>query len=235
MVLLQSGGWQVFFHYGQLTRSHAQAEALNFAASYGDTDITHDPGTVGYGSPRHREYYTRGLSHNVPLVNGEGQEPPQPGELLAFSADPARVSARQPAYRKAARASRTLAIAGGALVDTATIESTGGTQRLGLALHVQGKARLPASFAADAQFAANRPAAFGYWRTARRATYQDRATIEVDYGRVVLRITFEAPGEFTLWHGSAPDIPPRRREGFYLELAGRATAATFTTSFVPVR
>jgi hypothetical protein len=46
MALLKSGPWQVFLHYGQLTRSHTQSEALNYSAFYEDTDITHDPGTV---------------------------------------------------------------------------------------------------------------------------------------------------------------------------------------------
>ncbi len=233
MALLKSSGWQVFFHYGQLTRSHAQAEALNFAAFYGDADITHDPGTVGYGSPLHKEYYTRGLSHNVPLVNGEGSEPPQPGELLAYSAGPARVAARLPLYRKNAHAERTLAIVDGALVDTTTVGSAAGPQQLGLALHVQGKARLPAGFVAAPDFAKGRPAAFRYWRDVRGTTGRDQLTVEVECSGQRLQLTFAAPGEFTLWHGSAPDLPPRRREAFYLELIAPATTATFTTTFAP--
>ena len=89
--VLREGGWQVFLHVGQLARSHSQQEALNFAATFGAADITHDPGTVGYGSPLHRGYYTRGLAHNVPLVNGLGQEGHAPGEMLEFG--PARVRA----------------------------------------------------------------------------------------------------------------------------------------------
>ncbi len=94
MAVLKQDGWQLSFHYGQLDPSHAQAEALNWEAVYGSTDITHDAGTVGYGSPLHREFYTRGQAHNVVLIDGEGQQKWTPGELLAF--DPARVAARQP-------------------------------------------------------------------------------------------------------------------------------------------
>lgn len=126
MAVLRHGSWQVFLHYGQLTASHAQAEALNFSAFYGATDITHDPGTVGYGSPFHKDYYTKGLNHNVPLLNGEGETPPQAGKLLEFSAEKARVSASQPNYRAGATAGRTLAIEGERLTDTATIRSTTG-------------------------------------------------------------------------------------------------------------
>ncbi len=236
MALLKSGGWQVFFHYGQLSHSHIQAEALNYSAFYSDSDITHDPGVVGYGSPLYKGYYQRGLNHNVPLVNGEGQEPPQRGELLAYSDAPARVSAAQPAYRKDARARRTLTIDGHTLVDTATVESTGPTpQKLGLALHVQGRVKLPADFRAEAAFATGRPEPFKYWRDVRSASFRDRAEFDVDYGQgVLMHVTLATPSEFRIWHGSSPDVPPKRRESFYLELVAPATQATFTTTFAPV-
>ncbi|MBI5382917.1 MAG: heparinase II/III family protein [Opitutae bacterium] len=233
MAILRDGPWQVFFHYGQLTASHSQSEALNYSASYGETEITRDPGTVGYGSPLYRGYYTRGLCHNVPLLNGEGQKPPQAGELLSFSAQPARVSAAQPHYLANASARRTLAIEDGKLIDTAQIASQSGAQKLGLALHVQGKARLPGSFAADDTLTTNRPKAFGYWQNVRSAIFRDQAEFDVVYNKVTLRVTLVAPGEFRLWHGSSPDIPPHRRESFYLELTSPAESATFTTTFAP--
>jgi hypothetical protein len=230
MALIKSGQWQVFFHYGQLTKSHSQAEALNYSAFYGDTDISHDPGVVGYGSPLYKGYYQRGLNHNVPLVNGEGQEPISPGELLSFS--PTAVSAAQPKYRKDARARRTLAIEGDRLIDTATVESTASTpQKLGLAIHLQGKVRLPDSFVADDSLKAGRPEPFGYWRDVRSASFRDRAEFDVVYGSVVMHVTIATPGEFQLWHASTPDVPPKRRESFYVETKG--TSATFTTTFAP--
>lgn len=236
MALLKSGSWQVFLHYGQLVRSHSQAEALNYSAFFGDTDITHDPGTVGYGSPLYRGYYTRGLNHNVPLINGEGETPPQPGEVLDYSADPARISVAQPSYRADAAARRTLAIEGSTLVDTATIESTKGPQKLGLALHVQGKPRLSAEFADAQDFAVDRPDSFKHWQEVRAANFRDRAEFDVDYGHdLIVRITVTAPGQFRLWHGSSPDVPPKRRDSFYLELAHPATSATFTTRFTPAQ
>ena len=42
-----------------------------------------------------------------------------------------------------------------------------------------------------------------------------------------------AEQEFRVWHGSTPDVPPRRRESLYLELATPGTSATFTTTFSP--
>jgi hypothetical protein len=252
MAILKQGPWQLFFHYGQLTRSHSQSEALNFSAAFGETDVTHDAGTVGYGSPLHREYHTRGLAHNALLVDGEGQdlgplkekrewivEQPNPlsptrGELLAFSSEPARVSAALPRYQKNARARRTLAINGDTLTDVAIIETTdGASHQLGLALHLQGAVRLPASFAANTTFAENRPEPFRYWRDARRASFRDRVELDVAYDNLVLRVSIACPGEFTLWHASTPDVPPNRRESLYLETAG--TAAIFTTTFAPLK
>ena len=61
MAIICSGPWQLFFHYGQLTGSHAQAEALNFEAFYNDVDVTHDPGTAGYGSKFTTEYFRSGV------------------------------------------------------------------------------------------------------------------------------------------------------------------------------
>jgi hypothetical protein len=234
MAVLKSGPWQIFLHYGQLAKSHVQAEALNYSAFYGDTDVTHDPGTVGYGSPLYKGWYQRGLNHNVPLLAGEGEEPTQPGELIEYLESPARVSAAQPHYRHDATARRALAIDGDTLTDTATIESTHGAQKLGLALHVQGKVTLPESFLAAKDFATGRPEPFTYWRDVRSATFRDRAEFDVDYGKgLVLHVTLATPGEFTLWHGSTPDVPPHRRESFYLELIAPANNATFTTTFAP--
>jgi hypothetical protein len=252
MAILRKGPWQLFFHYGQLTRSHTESEALNFSVAYGETDVTHDAGTVGYGSPLHRGYHTRGLAHNTPLVDGEGQdlgpfdearewiiEQPNPnaptlGELLSFSAEPPRVSAAQPLYRKNARARRTLAIENETLVDVAVIETTDGlTHKLGLPLHLQGKVRLPDTFVADPAFSQGRSQPFEYWLDARRAQYRDQVELEVVYGSLVLKVTINCPGEFTLWHASTPDVPPDRRESLYLETTGKA--ATFTTTFSAVK
>ena len=233
MAVLKQGPWQVFLHYGQLTASHSQAEALNYSATYGATDVTHDPGTVGYGSPFHKEYYTRGLNHNVPLIDGEGEVPPKPGRLLAYSEDPARVSAAQPDFSPNAAAARTLAIEGDRLVDVATIRTKDGTTHaLGLSLHLQGRVRLPAAFRPTDTFAVSRPASFGYWRGVTTATCHDQVSFDVDFGGLTLRVAIAVPGEFTIWHGSTPDVPPRRREGFYLETHG--ASATFTTTFSPV-
>lgn len=236
--LLKQGRWQVFFHYGQVNQSHSQDEALNWSASFDGVDVTHDPGTVGYGSPMSSGYYRRGLNHNVPLVGGEGQKPWHPGVLLQFDADAAVMSAEQPEYRPGVAARRSLRIDGDALVDEVSVTCAGAGEAHGLALHLQGTPRLPESFRpveAD-WFAAGRPKSFSYWTNVKSARFHDRVEVEVELaGGSVLRVVFETPGEFTLYQGSSPDVPPRYRAGFYLERADRARVATFVTTLSPAR
>lgn len=234
MAVLRSGPWQVFFHYGQLVRSHAQAEALNYSAFFDGTDLTHDTGVVGYGSPLYRGYYTRGLNHNVPLVGGEGQEGIHPGELLGF--EPARVSAAQPVYRKGVQARRTLKIESGALVDTVeVVRSAPATGALGLALHLQGVVRRSPSFEADPEFAQGRPAAFRFWRDVRVTQCNQTLELEVETGETRVQVTVSAPGMFRVWQGSSPDVPPKRRTSLYLEMNDPALGeAVFVTRFAPL-
>lgn len=233
MAVLRAGEWQVFLHYGQLAKSHSQREALNFSATHGAADITHDPGTVGYGSPLHRGYYTRGLAHNVPLIDGEGQEGNDRGAMLEFT--PARARAVQPKYRPGVSAGRELAIEGDALRDTVTVECAGGPRRLGLAFHLQGRARLPEGFWADTDFARGRPEEFAQWTEVRVGRFKQTVEFEAAFaGGTVIRVVLNAPGEFRIWRGSSPDAPPRRRESFYLELTEPASRAVFTTTLVPV-
>lgn len=230
MALLKRDDWQVFFHYGQLTTSHAQAEALNFEATFRGIDITHDAGTVGYGSPLHSGYFTRGLAHNVPLFDGEGQRGWNEGELIAFDADSARVEAAQP-YAEGAMAKRALQIENNVLCDVVSLEALAST-RLGLVLHLQGEVRLPAELVSDATFADSRPAPFGFWKEVRTAIFHDSASFEVVFAGVKMRVTFQVPGTFSVSHANTPDAPPRRRQSFYLETTGQATQ--FTTLFEPL-
>ena len=224
MAILRSGPWQVYFHYGQLDASHAQAEALNFEAFYRDLDVTHDPGTVGYGSPLHRDYYTKGLVHNVPLVDGAGQERWARGELIGFSAT--EVSARQPSYRPGVSVERKIAIVDEALVDTVTVKTSDGQRhRLGLTLHLQGEIAMPDGFTADpTRFASGYPAAFGYWDGARTG---GSSRLRMRLGGRTFEVNFDAGRPLRVALGNLPEVPPLRRQAIYVELDG--TEATFVT------
>lgn len=237
MAILKNGPWQVFFHYGQLVASHSQAEALNFEAFYEKTDVTHDPSTVGYGSPLHNEFYSKAFAHNVPLVDGLGQEGWNPGKLLAFEPNGAtvRVAASQPTYRKSAHAERELRIGPRGLTDTVMLSTTDNkTHELGLFLQIQGKAELPDAFQPDNSLANGTGllAGFNYWKDVRSASFTDQAVFMVTYpdGRK-MRVTFVLPGAFTVTHASSPDVPPKRRETFYVRVKGEKTI--FKTTIEP--
>jgi oligo-alginate lyase len=216
MAILKKGPWQVYFHYGQVDASHAQAEALNYEAFFRDTRVTDDPGTVGYGSPLHAGYYKTGLAHNVPLVDGVGQQGWKEGELVTFDAVAGVVEARQPEYRKDAKAGRRLRIDGDRLIDEVVVTKTsGGAGRLGLVVHVQGSVAVPESY---------RPVeSFAYWTNTRGGTARDEATFAVRFedGRT-LRLRVATAGAFRVVHGSAPDVPPRRNEVLYFEVEGES-------------
>ncbi len=235
MAVIRKGPWQVFFHYGQLTQSHSQEEALNFEAFYNLTDITHDPGTVGYGSPLHREYFTTGLAHNVPLVNGQGQKKWAPGKFVEFEADEGEVEAAQPEYQLGVSASRKLKVEGSRLIDTVKVQ-TRQTGKIGLVLHLQGQVEVPSRlFHDDPDFSSKMPVeSFRYWQNARTASYenQNKVAVLVRYPEVVLKVTFDVPGPFSLTLVNSPDTPPARRDTLYLETSG--TDVTFKTTFEPV-
>ena len=218
MAVLRGGAWQVYVHYGQLHQSHAQAEALNFEAFHGDTDITHDPGTVGYGSPLHTGFYRTGLAHNVPLIDGKAQPRWHPGELISFS--PTRLHARQPDY-----AGRDIRIEDGKLIDIVTVEAKL-PARLGLVLHLQGKIEPPSGEGAPSP-------ELNFWRNLRTTRQQDRVAIPVLFGGKMMRVTISTAGAFTLTTGTSPDVPPAVRDSLYVETNG--SRAEFTTVVEPIQ
>ncbi len=242
MALLRGKSWQLWFHYGQLTSSHAQSEALNFEAFWNDFDVTHDAGTVGYGSPLHTNYYRRALSHNALLVDGEGQELWNEGELLKFDAGNLTVSASQPKYRPNAKASRTLSIEGEQLRDVATIETTDGKEHsLGLSLQLQGEIQRNGgdwkNDNLETDFALGRPPAFAYWTL--QGALSDRreisfvVNIKNDAGKIqMFRVTINCDKIFHAMRADVPDAPPQRRAAILLETQGEK--ATFTTTIEPV-
>jgi hypothetical protein len=226
MAVLRAGEWQVYLHYGQLHQSHAQAEALNFEAFYGTTDVTHDPGTVGYGSPLHTGFYRTGVAHNVPLVNGEGQVRWNPGEVVRFT--PHAIVARQPKYRPDAEAIRDLRIDGRKLIDSTIVNLTSegaAPQRLGLVLHLQGKIAPPEGRTATA-------ITLPFWTEARTVEVDTPVSFPVRFKERTMRVTIEGTGPMKLTVGQSPDVPPARRDSLYLETTG--IQATFRTTIEPL-
>jgi hypothetical protein len=221
MAILKRGGWQLYFHYGQLDASHSQAEALNFEAVYQGTDITHDPGTVGYGSPLHAGFYKTALAHNVPVIDRRGQEGWQAGELLSFDAEAGKVSAAQPHYAKNTRATRTLEISGEQLTDVVKVVSTSGAA--GLVLHLQGEIELPAGFS-DAPCPQ-------FWTSCKSFDAGQSASFLVRFPNRLMRVKLRASAPMKITQGNSPDAPPARRDSLFIETA--VSEASFTTTIRP--
>lgn len=228
MMLLRKNGWQIYFHYGQIDPSHSQAEALNFEAYYDSTDVTHDPGTVGYGSPLHRGFYTTPWAHNVPLVDFQGQQRWQPGEALEWKPDEGHMAASQSRYREGVRVSRSMTVEGSKLKDHVEIQTSDGRQhRLGVLLHLQGRIQVPESFEVS-----ELPAQ--YCRNVRSEVYEGNAEFRVLIGGKAFQLKLRAPGEFRVYHFLSPDAPPREREGVYWEIVSPTASAAFETELEPV-
>ena len=230
MAIIQSGPWQAYLHYGQLASSHWQAEALNYEAAYGQVQITHDPGTTGYGSPLTDEYYRVGVAHNVPLVDGQGQQAWAGGTLEGFGGS--SVAASQSHYRDNAAAGRNLTLDGDRLLDRVWVRTTDGrSHALGFVLNLDGRVQLPPGFAEDSTWAA-RGASFGHWREVTVSDQRDVVRMTVVFGSALtLKLELRLKGPFRLWHGLAPDSPPKWRDALYVETAG--TEAELTTTLTP--
>jgi alpha-L-fucosidase len=225
MAVIKEGPWQVYFHYGQLDSSHSQAEALNYEAYHEATAVTHDSGTVGYGSPLHRGYYTAALAHNVPVIDGLGQARWQSGELISYA--PNKVAARQPLYRADASAERTLEIRGGELIDIVTVKSVGHNRRLGLLVHVQGDVELPPSF----QPGGDLPESFTYFESPKSALAGRQLELPVRFAGKKLKLSVQGSGPMRVTHGIVPDAPPAKRQVLYFETRG--AEAQFVTRWAP--
>lgn len=231
IAVLRKGDWQVLVQFGQLTRFHAQEEALQFMAYNGATDITSDPGTVQYGSKLHKGYFQRGLNHNVPLINGEGMSPIlQYGNLVSFRSDQIEVSL--PEFRPDASANRKISIVNNSMVDELSVSLKGDQPKnIGMMLHLQGHVKLNNNFTPDDAFMSPpRTAPFKYLKDPSLADCVDSASWTVEYPNdKSMTVTIAVPGKFKVWHAFSPDTSPSaQRECFYVEKNG--TAASFTTT-----
>ncbi len=228
MAILREGPWQVYLHYGQLCASHSQAEALNYELAWGDLDLSHDPGTVGYGSPLHHNYYKAGICHNVPLIDGKGQEGWDPGRMVGFEKD--RVTASQPKYRSNAEATRTLRIEGGSFSDKVEINSTDNIEHeLGTLLHFQGELKNPSDAAEDRAFLESHSShGFQFIKDVRTVTRSNQTLFEVQIEGRAFEVQISIPGEFQVALMNVPDYPPSRRTALFAFKRGKALVVKTT-------
>ncbi|WP_434130768.1 heparinase II/III domain-containing protein [Methylocaldum sp. GT1BB] len=233
-VQLVKNGWHALLRYGQKARFHAQQEALTYELQYGDTWLLKDAGTVGYGSPLHKGYFSRAPAHNVPLVDGDGQNPwPSEGQLDEVAPDGSFAAVSHPSYRPGVTATRRLAIGAGDFIDQVGVTTGSDTPHaIGVVLNT------PCAVTADRPSVAEgaslpNATAFGYWKdwTAYAAAGTWSGTLDCAGRRFALAI---AGAELQrVFVGTVPDsAAPYTRRGIYLE--AMATETKFKLVFHPL-
>jgi hypothetical protein len=224
--MLRRAGWELFFHYGQRSASHAQGDALSWELRHRGIPIIAPAGVAAYGSKLFLDYLRTSAAHAMPLVDGTGQVAFGPGTLGAWSPD--SVTAANPGIRGAS-VTRTVALGEGAMVERTVLRTDGAAKRLGIVLNTPCRV-MPAAPLSPASAPAG--PGFGWWRDVRASAAAPRWTAGLDCGgtRFRLAIAGDAPGR--MFVGAAPDrTGAMTRTGLYFE--AKAPALTVSVRIAP--
>lgn len=71
--LLKNEYWDIFIKYKDNNINHAHPDKLNIEVKNGDSFLTHDLSTSGYGSNISKEFYKKSYSHNTIVIDGKNQ------------------------------------------------------------------------------------------------------------------------------------------------------------------
>jgi oligo-alginate lyase len=231
MAVLRSGEWQAFVHYGQAVGNHAQEEALTYELHEGTQVITADSGTVAYGSPYHRNYFSRGAANNVPLVDGQGQQRWNPGSVLAFDTADNRLVVDHPNYRNDVSVQRSFHLAADGFDEVTKLKVLSGNsqRRLGAAFHtpcaVDGLKGLQ-----EAAGGATPPpnVSTAYWKNPAAYSAAGAWSARLSCGGRDYTLSVSAGGPQRVFLAKAPDVPlPKERNVLYYEVVGREVAFEF--------
>lgn len=226
MAVLKSGAWQVFVHYGQVTKAHAQAEAMNYELADGATHLSSDVGTVSYAAALHDGYFTQAAAQNVPLVDGEGQSNiPGSAEVIEFAPAENRLVTRYRAYRPGVTVERAWRVTQRGFAERTSLQVDGVPwlpRRLGFTFHTACRV-LPASSSASLeQEGLPRSGAARYWTALSeyRTGTQWTAVFECAGGKRYM-FSVEGPPDQRVVVASAPSTPiPERRTVIYIDAMG---------------
>lgn len=231
MAVLKSDVWQVFMRYGQLSPYHNRQDALNIEIYQGSVPVSTTPPTVLYGSRFHKNYFQRAVSHNVPLVDGEGQRKWSPGAVRSFSTAPPQIEVVQEELLPDITAVRRTGIDGSLLTDRLRVTARSTARRLGFLLHAD-------CLIEGAQNTAAAPSpppvgpGFEFWGEIQKAPMDStrRFLLRCEDRHLHLDLASNVPGQ--LYVAKAPSSPPsRQRQVFYFEALARD--ATFESRLSP--
>lgn len=216
-VQLKADGWQALLRYGQRSATHAQQEALSYDLKYNNTWIFRDPGTVGYGSPLHINYFKRAHAHNAPLIENDGQMPwPSAGRMLSF--DAASTKVEHPSYHRKHTVSRALRIAGNTVEDTVEFALIGNVPKaVGLVFNTHCQPDYRTNAAPQAADSLKQSGPFQYWTQRAQYAINGEVEIRLDCGGEKFTLNFEGADLRMLYTATTPDTGKTPRKGFFLE------------------
>lgn len=226
--ILKNESWQAFVHYGQLTFAHAQAEVPGYELYANSTPVAVDQGTVDYGSPWHEQYFRRAVAHNVPLIDGEGQELDRgnwlPGHLDHFDPQQPAVSVSQASYRQGGAVNRQIRLQDQAFVDTTHIGLTGAGDKRRLGTVFNTDCQIDIDDSNDLHLKATTPpqgTGFNYWTEVQKGSAPAQWSATLLCGDQKFAVNFKAGKPHQIYRASVPATPlPKRRNAVYLELSG---------------
>lgn len=235
--VLKNTNWQVFVHYGQLTQAHAQAEVPGYELYWRSIPVAVDQGTVDYGSPWHEQYFRRAVAHNLPLIDGEGQESsPLFGHVDSFDLLQPAISISEPLYQKGVMVSRQISLQDNFFVDSTrvTLKDVSVKRRLGMVFNTDCKLDLSGSNLGVFNHA-NAPlgTGFSYWSDIKMGAAPAQWNAKIVCNNQSFNIQFSANQPHKVYRSSVPATPlPKRREAVYLEFIG--SAANFEVKINPL-
>ncbi|MBK9346591.1 MAG: heparinase II/III family protein [Burkholderiales bacterium] len=211
-------------HYGQLTYAHAQAEVPSYELYAGNTKISTDQGTIDYASPFHERYFRRAVAHNVPLIDGEGQELDRwtwlEGCLERFSPRQASISVTQPAHQKGVDVGRQITLQGNIFVDSTRINVTNGTKRrLGIVFNTDCQFDATGGLASLTPTSAPLGTGFEYWKDVLKGSAPALWSTTLDCSGEKFNFQVTASKPHQLYRALAPATPmPKTRNAIYMEM-----------------
>lgn len=216
-VQLKADGWQALLRYGQKSATHAQQEALSYDLKFNNTWVFRDPGTVGYGSPLHINYFKRAHAHNAPLIDNDGQMPwPSEGRVLSF--DPVSTKVEHPSYHRKHTVSRALRITGNTVEDTVEFALIGTTPKaVGLVFNTHCQPDYRTGAAPQAEDTLKKTGPFLYWTQRAQYAINKQVEIRLDCAGQKFTLNFEGSDLRMLYTATTQDTGNTPRKGFYLE------------------
>lgn len=193
--------------YGASGGSHGHPDRLNFWLVLGDRRVFEDVGTGSYVDPS-LHWYRSTLAHNAPLVDGASQ-PPTHGRLRAWDVkEPAAWVVAEADVAPGVRATRTLVVAEGHVVDQVEWRASRPV-RFSLPMHLDAEVQEAAWASADARGGGGLEDGFSFVSDVSAAP--GLATVHLSAPGIHGVVHCQAASDWMRFRGPGPPGEPARR------------------------